>query len=245
MLIGFGIFSALCILVSFSSHSILSGFIAIVMTALFAVSYLMGIQIIPEKKPHLRQLAAVAAFVLLIPYFSLYSPDYSSLDLYEQEEFEQSDIMLGYMLPAFPSDKGVIHHDSTTELSLDFHGISKKQYTDYISACKEMGFIIDADRTSSSYDATNVDSYKLHISYFDSMEELSIQLNTASEEETTTVPTPTTVQKSSTSTEEGLTSTTERITTEKSQTSTTQKVTTTKKATTTSAKNKQTHPGCA
>lgn len=176
VLIGFAIFGVLCILLSFSNGDILSGLIAVVMTGLFAVSYLMGMQIIKEKQKGLRILSAVIAFVLIIPYFNVYNPNVDDV-----EKFNWQDIVMCEMLPEPESNIGEITSNSKNELMIDIHKISNKQYSDYLDACKEMGYIIDNDEMGSSYSAFNQSGYKLTLSYYESNEEMSIRLDTPME----------------------------------------------------------------
>ena len=74
------------------------------------------------------------------------------------------DLILGDMLPEPPIDKGEIHTNTAKELRIDVNNISDKQFADYIEACKEKGFTVDAKSDSNSYDAYDKDGYKLRLS---------------------------------------------------------------------------------
>ena len=172
VLIAFTVISALMCAVAFNNSRILAGLVALVQIALFGASWLMGMQIIKEKKNGIRVLAAVVAFVLFIPYFNL-----SNAADNKGTPFEWNDIVLSEMLPTPDSTVGEIHSNSQTELMLDVHGISEAQFNDYINACKENGFTIEADLSGISFTAYNQAGYKLSLSYYESSSELSINID--------------------------------------------------------------------
>lgn len=172
VLIAFAVISALMCAVAFNNNRILAGLVALVQIALFGISWLMGMQIIKEKKNGIRVIAAVVAFVLFIPYFNL-----SNAADNKGTPFEWNDIVLSEMLPTPDSTVGEIHGNSQTELMLDVHGISETQFNDYINACKEKGFTIEADLSGISFTAYNQDGYKLSLSYYESSSELSINID--------------------------------------------------------------------
>lgn len=176
VLIGFAIFGVLCILVSFSNGDVLSALIAVAMTGLFAVSFLMGIQVIKEKKKGLRILSAVIAFALIIPYFGVYNPNANNV-----KKFDWQDIVMCKMLPKPESNVGEIISNSENELMIDIHRISNKQYSDYLNACKEMGYNIDNEEMGLSYNAFNKGGYELSLSYYEDNKEMSIILRSPME----------------------------------------------------------------
>ena len=92
------------------------------------------------------------------------------------EKIVWDDMVLGSMLPEPPANKGEIHYNSADELWIDINDLSDKQYTDYVEACKEKGFTVDAESNSSSYNAYNADGYKLELSHYGSDADMSIQL---------------------------------------------------------------------
>lgn len=172
VLIAFAVISALMCAVAFNNNRILAGLVALVQIALFGISWLMGMQIIKEKKNGIRIIATVVAFVLFIPYFNL-----SNAADNKGTPFEWNDIVLSEMLPTPDSTVGEVHSNSQTELMLDVHGISEAQFNDYIDACKEKGFTIEADLSGISFTAYNQDGYKLSLSYYESSSELSINID--------------------------------------------------------------------
>lgn len=93
------------------------------------------------------------------------------------EKFNWADMALHEMLPKPPSKRGEIHKNSKTELWIDIKKISEKQYNDYINACKDKGFTIDAELIGDSYDAYNQGGYKLSLYYYESWKEMHITLD--------------------------------------------------------------------
>lgn len=93
------------------------------------------------------------------------------------EKIHWSDLVLGDAIPEPPVTRGEIQDDSFEELWVDINNLSAKQYAEYIESCKNMGFSVDAEMTSYSYDAYNETGYKLHLYYYESDEQLMIQLD--------------------------------------------------------------------
>lgn len=86
------------------------------------------------------------------------------------------DIILGDMLPEPPANKGEIHTNSADDLWIDINDLSSKQFNDYIEACKEKGYTVDAESNSSSYEAYNAEGYSLQLSYYGDEADMSIRL---------------------------------------------------------------------
>ena len=83
---------------------------------------------------------------------------------------------LATMLPDPPTKKGEVNGDSDSRFSADIDKCSESQYKEYVEACKEKSFTVDADNSTSSYEAYNNDGYKLHLYYSSTSEEMSITL---------------------------------------------------------------------
>ena len=99
------------------------------------------------------------------------------------------DIILGDKLPEPPANKGEIHTNAADDLWIDINDLSDKQFNDYVEACKEMGFTVDAESNSSSYNAYNAEGYKLSLGHYGSDADMSIQLDAPMEMGTITWPT--------------------------------------------------------
>lgn len=103
------------------------------------------------------------------------------------EKIKWSDMELGYMLPEPPANKGNLYDNSDEQLWVTYNDVTDAEYNDFLDECKDMGFTIDADKTSSSYKAYNEEGYSLDISHYS--DELSINLKAPMEFGTFTWPT--------------------------------------------------------
>lgn len=136
-----------------------------------------------EKKPIYKQwwfYAIIAAAVILVVIICVCSGGKGG------EKIVWDDMVLGDMLPEPPADKGYIYTNSEEELWVEIYDLSEKQYSDYVDACEEKGFTLDADSGSNSFYAYDDEGYKLTLSYYD---DLSIQLNAPMEMSTISWPT--------------------------------------------------------
>lgn len=176
------IVSALLCAVAFNDGKIFAGVMAVAMFILFAVALLMGYSVIKERIRNLHLLPAILAFVLVIPYFALYSqntnPSYSSIFKPNIETIEWVNLRLGDKLPAFEKAKAEVMWDKEDLLSLNFYNVSKPEFEAYIQKCKDYGYTIDAEDSNSRYFAYNAEGYCLTLGYSDFMNEneLSIHL---------------------------------------------------------------------
>jgi len=123
----------------------------------------------------------LAIFLVLVMVFSLAACG--------GETIKWDDIILGDKLPEPPAKKGEIHTNAADDLWIDINDLSDKQFNDYVEACKEMGFTIDAEANSSSYNAYNADGYKLSLGHYGSDADMSIQLEAPMEMTTISWPT--------------------------------------------------------
>lgn len=90
------------------------------------------------------------------------------------EKIVLSDMILGDMIPESPTNKGKLYENSDEELWVTLDKVSDNQYNDYLSACTDKGFTIDAEKTSYSYKAFNSEGYSLNLSHI--IDSLSITL---------------------------------------------------------------------
>ncbi len=74
-------------------------------------------------------------------------------------------------------NKGEIWEDLAEKLDVDLDEMTDKQFADYIEACKEKGFVVDAKSDSSSFDAFDEEGYMLSIDYYSSFLKMEIDLN--------------------------------------------------------------------
>ena len=90
------------------------------------------------------------------------------------EKIKWAEMELGYLLPEPPASKGKLYENSDEQLWVTYNDVSDAEYNDFLDECKDMGFDIDADKSSSSYQAYNEDGYSLDISHYS--DRLSINL---------------------------------------------------------------------
>ena len=83
----------------------------------------------------------------------------------KSEKIEWSKIALNDQIPEPPSTKGTLFENSDEEFWASLDGVSDDQYNDYLNACIEKGFTVDADKSSYSYKAFNSDGYSLDMSH--------------------------------------------------------------------------------
>ena len=81
------------------------------------------------------------------------------------EKIEWSKIELMDQLPEPPSNRGTLFENSDEEFWVSLDGVSDDQYNDYLDACVDKGFTVDADKSSYSYKAYNADGYSLDMSH--------------------------------------------------------------------------------
>jgi hypothetical protein len=96
---------------------------------------------------------------------------------------------LATMLPEPDTDKGKVEINSDTAFSATLAEYPADDFSNYVNACKDKGFTVDADQTGTGYDAFNEEGYKVTLSYFKSKEELTVRLEAPDEMSTITWPT--------------------------------------------------------
>lgn len=104
------------------------------------------------------------------------------------EKVVWDEIIMGDMLPEPPANKGEIYTNSADDLWIDINDLSDKQFNDYVDACKDSGFTVDASSDSFSYDAYNAEGYKLSLGHYGSDADMSIRLEAPMEMTTITWP---------------------------------------------------------
>lgn len=164
----------------------LTGIIGVAISALFMLSWLLGMQIIKEKSRGMHVFAALMAF-LLIPVFFI-SPKlfYDPQSSYEQppENIVWSYLTLGDALPEPDKTYGDVSIDTDDTLWVDISDSTEGDFRAYRQKCIDSGYTIDADKGSTSYSAFNSQGYELRISYGSYNKELSITLHAPEELDT-------------------------------------------------------------
>lgn len=102
------------------------------------------------------------------------------------EKIDWSEIVLKDVVPEPPSKKGTLYENSDEELRVDLDKVTDSQYNAYMNDCIDMGFTVDAYKTSSSYEAYNADGYSLEIKHYS--DSLNLTVNVPMELGTITWP---------------------------------------------------------
>ncbi|MBR1703360.1 MAG: zinc-ribbon domain-containing protein [Lachnospiraceae bacterium] len=165
-------FTAICLLamfVAFSDKQILAGLIALIQTCLLASSWLMGMQIIKEKKNALHKALAVLAFILIIPFIM-----WSNNQKPDKLDWPTTGIATNIPKPSTKYGNIITNRENSFYASLE--KVSQSDYNKYIELCKGMGYTLESNSDTNGYEAFNADGYKLQILYF-SNEDMSICLD--------------------------------------------------------------------
>ena len=165
----------ICTFTAFGSKHILAGIIALIQTVIFAVSWLMGKQIIGENKKAVYKALALLGCLLIIP-FSITAMRESVSKL----EWPKSG--LADKLPKPDSQYGEIDFDEDDFFEANVEKTSADDYRSYIKACEDKGFTVDAEKSNSSYTAADSEGYKLDLYYNSYDKESRISLDAPKQE---------------------------------------------------------------
>lgn len=171
--VAIAVFVLLC-LVAFLFGKTAAGIIAVLQIVLTVAALLMKKQIIKVPKSWIHFVALALAVVLLVPYVSLFKMNYG-----DAEKFAWSDILLADVVPEPETRFGEIIGNSSEYLSLYVYRTSAADYGEYVDACKEKGFTVEADQSEQSYYAYNADGYKLSLYYDESNRKMHIGVDAA------------------------------------------------------------------
>jgi len=96
----------------------------------------------------------------------------------KKEESSEWDLLfLGEYLPEPKMTVDEVVIDEEESLYLELCEVTKKDYREYVSTCKEYGFNVDGENSEDSFSAFNEDGYKLYLSFWENEEKLDIQLD--------------------------------------------------------------------
>ncbi len=137
----------------------------------------------PKKKPFYKRWWFIALVIVAV--LIIFGNVTGNSD--DTKKIDWSRMELGQYLPKPKSKKGMIWENSDEELHVDLKGVSDDEYADYVDACIEKGYTVDAQKDQSSYDAYNKDGYKLNLGHYG--KEMNITLNAPMKMETIEWPT--------------------------------------------------------
>lgn len=171
VLIVFAVISAVFIAVAFNDNKVAAGVIGVVMLAAFLVAYLMGLNVIKEKVRRMHLIPAIIGFVLIIPYFALYS----SNAIGPGESTKWDDIILNEYAPAPSMNSARVMKNSREEFYIYDIKCTQNEFYDYVGECKDFGYNYEImEEDEYSFVAYNEEGYKINVSYILT---LTVELN--------------------------------------------------------------------
>lgn len=153
---------------AFESHHIVSGIIALIQTGVFAVSWLMGMRILQDKKRFLHVALAMLGILLLIPYLMFN-------DGVEPEKLEWPTRGLAQQLPDPKAKYGYILTDDTDKFYASVDKYSSNKFDTYITKCQSMGYTEEVKESGNDYEAYTGEGYRLSLSHY--ADTMTIELN--------------------------------------------------------------------
>lgn len=153
------VISAFFCLVSFGNGDIFGSLIAVAMVALSVLSWLMGAQIVNEKKKGLHVICAIVAFALIIPYFKILNKPTEK----PKEDIVWSELQLGNILPEPDSTLGEVGTDLDTALIVTLYEFDESDYKKYVAECQNIGFTIEPEKSPTTYVAYNDEGYQVRL----------------------------------------------------------------------------------
>lgn len=145
-----------------SNHNPLMSIIAGIQAILFFSTFILGMQIIPEKTQNFHILPFILALVLIIPL----GLSRNACVIEEKEIFSPNEIVLIDMIPDLDSNSGHIWHNTKAELRLDVYNIPIKKYYSYVESCKEMGYATKIEEGDESFKALNQEGFEINLRYY-------------------------------------------------------------------------------
>ena len=157
---------------SFKELHIFRGLIAMIQTGLFGASWLMGMQIVEEKRKNIYVAFAILGFLLIIPFMML-SGNETTNTMYEKISWPGSGISTN--IPNPNAEYGNIITNDSERFHATIDKYSQDNFIDYKKKCEDMGYTIDSESSNDSLEAYNDDGYKLELHYY--TDKMSISLD--------------------------------------------------------------------
>ena len=171
VLIIFSVLAALCCAVAFNDGIVAAGVVSIIMLLAFLCAFLMGLHVISSKVRRMYLIPAIIGFILLIPYFALYSS--GGLGCGSQTKWD--DIILKDYVPKPIMTSAKVMTNSRDGFYIYDIKCSQKEFYDYVENCKDFGYDYEVlDEDDYSFEAYNTDGYKIKLTYIIT---LSIELS--------------------------------------------------------------------
>lgn len=172
LLVVFIIIDSLFTVLAFANGSIASGLVGLLGIALYILSFLFGLRIIKTKAKNLHIITTIVALVLAFPFLALMGNKSNTQDY---KDFDWNDIELHEFLPEPKSHSGEIITNTDESLYLGIKA-SENEFDEYVKACKEMGYTVEANESKQLYSAFNSDGYDLSLIFYDDHYSLNLDV---------------------------------------------------------------------
>lgn len=116
-------------------------------------------------------------FIVIVVILSIILITNIANDLKNSKKINWSTVELGQYLPKPDKTNGRLNSNSSTSLNIVLTKIDEDGYKIYKIKCKEAGYTIDEEDSSTSFLAFNSEGYKISLNYTTSGKELSIYLD--------------------------------------------------------------------
>jgi len=173
--------------VAFGNRMIGTVIVGIIQIALLIASLLFGLNIIKEPFKYCHRILAYVAFGLIFVFMLTMNSNNRLSN--KCENFKWNNIYLKEIVPEPNKTKGEVHSNTRDDLWIDLCEASMDDFYDYKDKLNKVGFSIDEDISTTSYQAFNSEGYKVRLYYTDYDNELSINIDAPEKYEDISWPT--------------------------------------------------------
>lgn len=142
--------------------------IAVCQIALLMMGILSGTERIPVLAKVPVAIFITVSLVLSVPYFRM-------LTVKTRDHLAWPATDLAARIPEADAKYGSVNYSTDDELSITAEDYDEAKFQDYVRACKEKGFTVDAENQTSSYSAADSEGYVLELEYYS--DDMHIRLN--------------------------------------------------------------------
>ncbi len=171
-LIALALITLIAAVVSFANGAVLSGIVALLQTVAFAVAYACGMQYIRPRFPAMRSLCLVLGLVLIIPFFAA-----AGVSAEHRPNLRWPESGLAAMLPDPGAKKGEVVTNDSERCYIHLYRYPEEKYAAFVNRCKDLGFLVDAEEDSRSYEAYDEAGYHLEITRYASDGDTNVSLD--------------------------------------------------------------------
>lgn len=143
--------------------------LGVIITILFIIAYLMGIQVIREFWDRFHIIPAIIALLLFIPFVY-------SLNNFIIDQYDWSEVVLNEKLPQPNIKYFDVQINEDYMLSIHMANVGEKEFTNYVKQAKDYGYVIDSKSYSGYYIAFNDVGDKISVNYYNFNNSMYIDL---------------------------------------------------------------------